>query len=89
MDLGEPIPPYFLPRVPTAGLIHASRDNAGEGLAHGLGGLPRPSLKFNTGGVYGIFPEVGRDLKVFLAQFHPLIECLSYEEDTDTCQTYF
>jgi hypothetical protein len=79
MDLGEPIPPDSLPRVPTTGLIHASRDNPGDRLAHSFGGLPRPLLKLDTGGVDDLIPELGSDLKVFLAQFHPSIECLSYE----------
>jgi hypothetical protein len=71
MDLGDLLPPDSLPCVPTTALIRASRDNPGDGLAHGLGGLPRPLLKLDTGWVDDFIPELGSDLKVFLAQFHP------------------
>ena len=79
-NLRKPFPPLLLPCVPTTALIHAPRHDPSDGLAHGFGGLPRPFLKIDTGGVDDLIPEVNSDLKVFLAQFHPSIKCLSYEK---------
>jgi hypothetical protein len=71
MDLGDLLPPDSLPCIPTTALICMSCDKPSDGLTHGLGGLPCPLLKLDTGWVDDFIPELGSDLKVFLAQFHP------------------
>ena len=72
-------PPDLLPCVPATALVHASRDDASDGLAHGFGRLPCPFLKADACGVDDIVPEVDSNLKVFLTQLHPSIEFLSYK----------
>lgn len=89
MDLGEPIPPKFLPFIPGAALSHAPRDDPGNGVAHGLGWFPCPFLKVDACGVDNRIPEVGSDLKVLLTQYWPSIELSVTSTDTNTRPTYF
>jgi len=72
-------PPVFLPCVPSTGSIRASRDDPSDRLTHSVGGLPRLFGKLEALGVNDVIPEVDSNLTVFLAEFHPLIECLSYK----------
>lgn len=67
-------------------MIHAPRDDPGNGLAHGLGRFPCSLLKIDTGGVDDLVPEVGGNLEVLLAQFDPLIKRSVTSRETDICK---
>ena len=61
-------------------LVDSARDDPGDSLAHGFGGLPCSLRKLKTSWIYYVVPERIGELKVVLVQFDPSIESLSNEE---------
>ena len=89
MVLRYVLPPYPLPCIPTTAWFRASRNDSSDGLAHGHGRSPCPLLKLETTGIDDFIPELMSELKVFLGQVHPSIECLSYDPGHQRHQTHF
>lgn len=83
----QPPPPESLPPIPCS-RFPSPREDSSDGLSHGFGRFPRPFLKFNTGRVNHLIPEVVREFKILVSEWCPSIDLSVASRDTDTCETY-